>query len=114
MPFFPIEEKLHNYAKQTRMRRSQGEYPFVRMSRRLLNYLSDRKSSARLSSALLTTWVSNAHQQNDFKVALRSPNVFRDWTETYRARSTSCLYHLTDDAKDLMTGVIKEQTLCGQ
>ena len=47
----PIEDKLVQYAKRMRMRRTQGEYPFVRFSRRLLNYLCDRKGSARLSTA---------------------------------------------------------------
>ena len=69
------------------MRRTQGEYPFVRFSRRLLNYLCDRKGSARLSTAFLTTLVTNVHQQNDFKVALRRLNLLRDWTGTYRAKS---------------------------
>ena len=32
-----IEDKLVQYAKRMRMRRTQGEYPFVRFSRRLLN-----------------------------------------------------------------------------
>jgi hypothetical protein len=98
-----IEEKLLSYAKQWRMRRSQGDYPFVRFSRRLLNLLWDRKGSARLSTALLTTWVTNVHQQNDFKQALRHLNLLRDWTGTYRARSASCLYRLTDCAMDLLT-----------
>ena len=83
------------------MRRTQGEYPFVRFSRRLLNYLCDRKGSARLSTAFLTTLVTNVHQQNDFKVALRGLNLLRDWTGTYRAKSASCLYRLTDEAIDL-------------
>ena len=94
----PIEDKLVQYAKRMRMRRTQGEYPFVRFSRRLLNYLCDRKGSARLSTAFLTTLVTNVHQQNDFKVALRGLNLLRDWTGTYRAKSASCLYRLTDEA----------------
>ena len=96
-----IEDKLVQYAKRMRMRRTQGEYPFVRFSRRLLNYLCDRKGSARLSTAFLTTLVTNVHQQNDFKVALRGLNLLRDWTGTYRAKSASCLYRLTDEAMDL-------------
>ena len=64
------------------MRRTQGEYPFFRFSRRFLNYLCDRKGSARLSTVFLTTLVTNVHQQNDFKDALRGLNVLRDWTGT--------------------------------
>jgi len=94
----PIEEKLRQYAKQQRMRRTNGEYPFIRFSRRLLNVLWDKKGSARLSTALLTTWVTNVHQQNQFKLALRSLNLLRDWTGTYRTRTASCLYCLTDEA----------------
>ena len=75
-----IEDKLVQHAKRMRMRKTQGEYPFVRFSRRLLNYLCDRKGSARLSTAYLTTLVTNVHQQNDFKVALRGLNLLRDWT----------------------------------
>ena len=82
-----IEDRLLCYAKRHRMRRTQGEYPFVRFSRRLLNYLCDKKGSARLSTAYLTTLVTNVHQQNDFKVALRGLNLLRDWTGTYRAKS---------------------------
>ena len=52
-----IEDKLVQYAKQKRMRRTQGEYPFVRFSRRFLNHLCERKGLARLSTALLTTWI---------------------------------------------------------
>jgi hypothetical protein len=96
----PIEDKLLLYAKQKRMRRSHGEYPFIRFSRRLLNLLWDRKGSARLSTAFLTTWVTNVHQQNDFKVALRHLNLLRDWTGTYRAKSLSCLYSLADEAME--------------
>ena len=96
-----IEDKLVQYAKRMRMRRTQGEYPFVRFSRRLLNYLCDKKGSARLSTAYLTTMVTNVHQQNDFKVVLRDLNLLRDWTGTYRAKSASCLYRLTDEAMDL-------------
>ena len=44
-----IEDKLLCYAQRHRMRRTQGQYPFVRFSRRLLNYLCDRKGSARLA-----------------------------------------------------------------
>lgn len=96
-----IEETLLRYARLKRMRRSQGEYPFVRFSRRLLNLLWDRKGSARLSTALLTTFVTNVHQQNDYKVALRDLKLLRDWTGTYRAKSASCLYRLTDEAMGL-------------
>lgn len=110
-----IEEKLLNYAKQSGMRRTQGDYPFIRFSRRLLNYLADRKGSARLSTELLTSWVTNVHQQNNFKVALRSLNLLRGWTGTYRAKSTSCLYRLTDEAMAIMKlkdgGAVEEQTL---
>jgi hypothetical protein len=95
-----IEKKLTLYAKQKGMRRSQGEFPLIRFSRRLLNLLWDRKGSARLSTAFLTTWVTNIHQQNDFKVALRNLNLLRDWTGTYRAKSVSCLYSLTDEAME--------------
>jgi hypothetical protein len=94
----PIEDKLLLYAKQKGMRRSHEEYPFIRFSRRLLNLLCDRKGSARLSTAFLTTWVTNVHQQNDFKVALRHLSLLQDWTGTYRAKSVSCLYSLTDEA----------------
>jgi hypothetical protein len=97
-----LEQKLHQYAELRRMRRTQGEFPFVRFSRRMLNALYDKKGSARLSTALLTSWVSNVHQQNDFKVALRSLNLLRDWTGTYRAKSVSCLYRLTEEAKLLL------------
>ena len=97
----PIEEKLLRYATRERMRRSQGEYPFVRFARRLLNHLWDRKGCARLSTAFLTILVSNVHQQNDFKVVLRDLDLLRDWTGTYRAKSASCLYRLTDEAIDL-------------
>jgi hypothetical protein len=100
----PVEEKLLHYAKVKRMRRSQGEYPFVRSSRRLLNYLCDSKGSARLSTTFLTGLVSNVHQQNDFKQALRQLNLLLDWTGTYRARSTSRLYRLTDEAIELLLG----------
>ena len=82
-----IEDKLVQYAKRMRMRRTQGQYPFVRFARRLLNYLCDRKGSARLSTAFLTTLVTNVHQQNDFKAALRRLSLLRDWTGTYRAKS---------------------------
>jgi hypothetical protein len=98
----PIEEKLLRFAKMKRMRRSYGEFPFLRFSRRLLNYLYDRKGSARLSTATLTTFVSNVHQQNNFKQALRHLDLLRDWTGTYRAKSASCLYCLTDEAMRLM------------
>lgn len=98
----PIEDKLAQYAKLKRMRRTQGEYPFVRFSRRLLNYLYDRKGSARLSTATLTTFVTNVHQQNDFKQTLQNLNLLRDWTGTYRAKSASCLYRLTDEAMILI------------
>ncbi len=97
-----IEDKLLRYATSKRMRRSQGDYPFVRFSRRLLNHLYDRKGSARLSTESLTTLVTNVHQQNDFKKALRDLNLLRDWTGTYRAKSASCLYHLTDEALTLI------------
>ena len=98
----PIEDRLVQYAKRMRMRRTQGEYPFVRFSRRLLNYLCDRKGSARLSTATLTSFTSNVHQQNDFKAALRRLSLLRDWTGTYRAKSASCLYRLTDEAMTLI------------
>ena len=102
-----LEDKLTQYAKQMRMRRTQGEYPFVRFSRRLLNHLFDRKGSARLSTTTLTSFTSNVHQQNDFKIALRGLNLLRDWTGTYRAKSASCLYRLTDEA---MTLIRKEES----
>jgi hypothetical protein len=109
-----IEQRLTQYAKQHRMRRTKGEFPFIRFSRRLLNYLWDRKGSARLSTALLAEWVTNVHQQNDFKVALRDLGLLRDWSGTYRVRTTSCLYRLTDAAMDQMklrqTGVVDERT----
>ena len=101
-----IEDKLVQYAKQNRMRRTQGEYPFVCFSRRFLNHLFDRKGSARLSTALLTTWVSNVHQQNDFKIALMHLNIFSDWTGTYRAKSASCLYRLTDETMGLFRATV--------
>lgn len=85
-----------------KMRRTKGEYPFDRFSRQLLDHLFDRKGSARLSTAFLTTLVSNVHQQNDFKVALRHLNLLRDWSGTYRAKSMSCLYRLTDEAMELL------------
>jgi hypothetical protein len=98
----PIEDNLLRFAKLKRMRRTQGDFPFVRFSRRLLNYLYDRKGSARLSTATLTTLVTNVHQQNDFKVALRNLDLLRDWTGTYRSKSASCLYRLTDEAMTVM------------
>jgi hypothetical protein len=101
-----IEDRLLSYAKRHRMRRSQGEYPFIRFARTFLNVLWDRKGSARLSTALLTTLVTNVHQQNDFKVALRELDLLRDWTGTYRAKSVSCLYRLTDEAMDLFQPTI--------
>ena len=82
----PDRGQACSICQASRMRRTPGEYPFVRFSRRLLNYLCDRKGSARLSTAFLTTLVTNVHQQNDFKVALRGLNLLRDWTGTYRAR----------------------------
>ena len=97
-----IEENLLRFVKMKRMRRTHGEFPFVRFSRRVLNYLCDRKGSARLSTAILTTFVSNVHQQNDFKQALRDLKLLRDWTGTYRAKSASCLYRMTDEAMTLM------------
>jgi hypothetical protein len=98
----PIEDNLLRFAKMKRMRRTQGDFPFVRFSRRLLNYLYDRKGSARLSTATLTTLVTNVHQQNDFKVALRNLDLLTGWTGTYRAKSASCLYRLTDAAMAIM------------
>jgi hypothetical protein len=106
----PIEARLLRYAKLKRMRRTQGEYPFARFSRRLLNALWDRKGSARLSTAFLTSLVTNVHQQNDFKQALRHLNLLRDWTGTYRARSTSCLYCLTDEAMMLFGTAVSGAT----
>jgi hypothetical protein len=110
-----IEDKLLRYAKQNGMRRSQGEYPFIRFSRRLLNLLWDRKGCARLSTSFLTSWVTNVHQQNDFKLTLRNLNLLRDWTGSYRANSVSCLYRLTDDAMETFKdgGRQAEQRCCG-
>ena len=97
-----IEHKLAHFARSKRMRRTQGDYPFVRFSRRLLNILYDRKGSTRLSTRTLTTFVTNVHQQNSFKQALRDLNLLRPWTGTYRAKNASCLYRLTAEAMDVM------------
>ena len=80
------------------MRRSQGEFPFLRFSRRILNLLADKGGSARLSTAFLTSLVSNVHQQDQFKKTLRSLGLLEDWTGTYRSKTVSCLYSLTGEA----------------
>ena len=84
------------------MRRTQGEYPFVRFSRRLLNYLCDRKGSARLSTAFLTTWSPTSINKTISRSPFGHLNLLRDWTGTYRAKSASCLYRLTDEAMDAL------------
>jgi hypothetical protein len=93
-----IEEKLFQYARVRGMRRSQGEFPFIRFSRTLLNTLWSKKGSARISTEELSAWVTNVHQQNNFKIALRHLDLLRDWTGTYRSKSVSCLYCLTEEA----------------
>ena len=84
------------------MRRTQGEFPFIRFSRRLLNVLWDRKGSARLSTAYPDFL---GHQRPSAEPLQECPsalNLLRDWTGTYRSKSASCLYRLTDEAVGLL------------
>jgi hypothetical protein len=66
-----IEDKLTAFAKSQRMRQTQGEYPFLRFSRRFLNTLYDGKGSARIGTDDLTSFVTNVHQQDRYKRILR-------------------------------------------
>jgi len=93
-----IEDKIVQHAQTHRMRRSKGEYPLVRFARQLLGILWHNQGAARVHTDGLTEMAGNAHQQNDYKKALLSLGLLRDWTGTYRVGTASALYRLTDEA----------------
>lgn len=97
-----IEVKLTAFAKSQGMRLTQGEYPFLRFSRRFLNILYDKKGCARIGTEDLTSFVTNVHQQDRFKRILRGLGLIRDWAGTYRQGTEPCLYRLTDEAMAIM------------
>jgi hypothetical protein len=94
-----IEDRLVLYARTHRMRRSAGEYPLVRFSRRFLGVLRHNRGSARIHTDDLTSMAGNVHQQDRYKAILRGLGLVRDWTGTYRRGSASSLYRLTDEAR---------------
>lgn len=94
-----IEDGLVLYARMHRMRRSAGEYPIVRFSRRFLGVLRHNQGSARIHTDDLTSMAGNVHQQDKYKEILRGLGLVRDWTGTYRRGSASSLYRLTDEAR---------------
>lgn len=94
-----IKDRLVLYARTHRMRRSAGEYPLVRFSRRFLGVLRHNRGSARIHTDDLTSMAGNVHQQDGYKAILRGFGLVRDWTGTYRRGSASSLYRLTDEAK---------------
>ena len=94
-----IEDKLILHAKTHGMRRSAGEYPVVRFSRRFLGVLRHNRGSARIHTDDLISMAGNVHQQDRYKKILRGLGLVRDWTGSYRRGSASSLYRLTDEAK---------------
>lgn len=106
----PIEARLVQYARTHRMRRSGTEYPIVRFARQFLGLLWHNKGSARIHTEDLTEMVGNVHQQNYYKQALRGLGLVRDWTGTYRAKTASSLYRLTDEAREAYEAAYRRQS----
>jgi hypothetical protein len=72
-----LEAHIDQIARDNRMRKRNGEYPFVRFARRLLHTLWQQGGTARLNNELLTEMVgtSNPNQQVSYRRLLQDGDL---------------------------------------
>jgi hypothetical protein len=80
------------------MRRRDGEYPFVRFSRRLLNVLWANKGHSRINryDLLTLTDSGDSHQLVEYRRLLVDAGVLEPYRGTYRSGTAASLYRMTE------------------
>ncbi|RUL87605.1 hypothetical protein [Tautonia sociabilis] len=85
--------------KPIRMRKRDGEYPFVRFARRFLNCLWDHHGHCRINTDDLNLMAGSkdAHQQIEYKKYLRDAGIIEPYKGKYRSGTASSLYAMTPE-----------------
>ena len=93
----PIEADLLRIAEAQKMRRRNGDYPFVRFSHRLLNVLWANQGHARINREdLLTLTDSGSHDQLvEYRRLLVEASILEPYRGTYRSGTAASLYRMT-------------------
>lgn len=96
-----IEARLLKITKQQKMRKRNGEYPFIRFARRLLNALWASGGEARINHATVNTFMGRKPEYRDwnqplkYKQLLASYNLIHgDWEKFIRRGEHSSLYRM--------------------
>jgi hypothetical protein len=92
-----IEASLVKIAKSNKMRRRNGDYPFVRFARRLLNVLWASKGHARINREDLLTLTDSGdpHQLVEYRRLLVEACLLELFRGSYRAGTAASLYRMT-------------------
>lgn len=104
-----IESRIAHFARSNRMQVRDGVYPIVRFARRLLNHLWGHKGSARIHRKTLAGWAGGVNPQNKYKKILRDLGVIDDWQGTYRSKTASSLYRMSQATRDAFEEHFQEQ-----
>jgi hypothetical protein len=93
-----IEADLVKVANSHKMRRRDGEYPFVRFARRLLNVLWANQGHARISRDDLLTLTDSGdqHQLVEYRRLLVEASILEPFRGSYRAGTAASLYRMTE------------------
>lgn len=92
-----LEAILAQIARTKKMRRRDGEYPFVRFTRRLLNVLWANKGHARINREDLLTLTESGdpHQLVAYRQLLVDAGILEPYRGTYRSGTAASLYRMT-------------------
>jgi len=98
----PISLQLEQIAKQKKMRRSNGEFPFVRFARRLLNALRANNGAAHIPWTTLQTFLDRPPESKSRSQALKYKKlmaqfglIHADWELYVKRNVKSCYYRMT-------------------
>lgn len=92
-----IHRRLMKVVKSQQMRRRNGEYPFIKFSRRLLNALSKAGGEARIHRDVIFLFMEgkNPNQQHRYKSLLASHGlIYPGWDQYVVQGKRSSLYRL--------------------
>ena len=97
-----IQRRLEDIAERKRMRKRDGEYPFVKFSRRFLNALWQGQGKGHVNIETINTFMDRKpnygdfHQQLDYKRLLAANGLIEgDWERFIRRHERSALYRMT-------------------
>ena len=96
-----IETVLARIARDNNMRKRDGEYPFCRFGRRLLNVLWSRRGHARINRDDLLTLTDSGdpHQLVEYRRLLVEACLLEPFRGSYRAGTAASLYRMTVESR---------------